>query len=67
MGIDVPQIDRLLCTACGECALACPQKAVTLVSTYGPVVDDVRCTLCGLCEDVCPADAVDLPVWIHLG
>ncbi|MHB9031627.1 MAG: ATP-binding protein [Anaerolineae bacterium] len=62
----LPGIDRTLCTACGECVLACPEKAVVLPDYHGPLVDRQRCTYCGLCEDVCPVGAVSIPVWIHV-
>lgn len=46
---------------CGDCARACPTKAVTMVPSdkegHGlyPVVDSHACIGCGACQHICPA------------
>ena len=61
---------KTLCTACGACALACPEKLIKVGSIRDPetkkkVLTDFdfdmgRCMFCGLCEDACPTDALEL-------
>lgn len=43
------------CLHCGECASACPRKAITLDSTHAPVVNAALCIGCGACQAICPA------------
>jgi 2-oxoacid:acceptor oxidoreductase gamma subunit (pyruvate/2-ketoisovalerate family)/2-oxoacid:acceptor oxidoreductase delta subunit (pyruvate/2-ketoisovalerate family) len=42
-----------LCTACGVCALFCPEGAITRVGDT-MVFDYLYCKGCGICEVVCP-------------
>jgi NADH-quinone oxidoreductase subunit I len=61
---------KLLCTACGSCALACPEKLIKVGSLRDPETkkkvltefdfDLSRCMFCGLCEEACPAGAIKL-------
>lgn len=50
-------IDEERCTACGVCASACPQEAISL-SEYTAVVDHGRCTDCGACIELCGQNAI---------
>ena len=54
-GLRVPQFDSEKCTACGLCAAACPQYALS-AKTEGEV--ETACTGCGLCADICTSKAV---------
>lgn len=58
--VSVPNIDRTLCTNCGDCANICPSQ--TLVWDGSSVqVDQLSafgCIGCGHCMAVCPVDAV---------
>jgi NADH-quinone oxidoreductase subunit I len=59
-----------LCTACGACALACPEKLIKVRSQVDPETkkkvltefnfDMGRCMFCGLCQDACNAGALNL-------
>jgi NADH-quinone oxidoreductase subunit I len=59
-----------LCTACGACALACPEKLIKVGSLRDPETkkkvltefnyDLSRCMFCGLCEEACPTHALEL-------
>jgi NADH-quinone oxidoreductase subunit I len=59
-----------LCTACGACALACPEKLIKVSSLRDPETkkkvltefdfDMGRCMFCGLCEEACPPHCLDL-------
>lgn len=61
---------KTLCTACGACALACPEKLIKVGSVRDPETkkkvltefdfDLSRCMFCGLCEEACPSDAIKL-------
>jgi N4-(beta-N-acetylglucosaminyl)-L-asparaginase len=44
------------CTACGDCFVECPVKAISKGDIY--YVDPKSCTSCGACADVCPVNAV---------
>lgn len=65
-----PLTGETLCNACGACALACPEKLITVESERDPQTkkkvltgykfDLSRCMFCGLCEEACPSDALDL-------
>ena len=51
------------CTACGLCAMLCPEKALALGEaetgrklTFQPV----KCTACGLCRNNCPQNALNI-------
>lgn len=58
------------CTACGACALACPEKLITVGNVRDPEskkkvltnfdFDIGRCLFCGLCEEACPPDCLEL-------
>ncbi len=52
----MPTVDANLCVACGACAEACPQDAITIedIST----IDASKCVDCGVCVDECPAGAI---------
>ncbi|HVN97260.1 MAG TPA: glycyl-radical enzyme activating protein [Syntrophorhabdaceae bacterium] len=50
-----------LCVACGECAKACPQQAITFVpGEKGPryLLDRTKCVACGTCVQACTAGAL---------
>ncbi|CAG1769820.1 Formate hydrogenlyase subunit 7 [uncultured bacterium] len=55
-----PVIDFARCTACGDCALACPTSALTVGPDPGEMegkvltLDYGACVFCGECEAACP-------------
>ena len=61
---------RTVCTACGACALACPEKLIKIGSLRDPETkkkvltsfdyDMSRCMFCGLCEEACPTNSLRL-------
>ena len=61
---------KTLCTACGACALACPEKLIKIGSLRDPETkkkvltefdyDMGRCMFCGLCEEACPTHSLKL-------
>jgi NADH-quinone oxidoreductase subunit I len=66
-----PEVGEDLCIACNQCALACPDNCITVVSESRPegaklkgkrakvfVIDYERCCLCGLCVDPCPTEPI---------
>src|SRR5664280_507305 len=44
------------CIQCGDCALACKAKAVSLETAER--IDRTKCNNCGKCVDVCPTLAL---------
>lgn len=65
-----PETGETLCIACGLCALACPEKLITVTSERNAATgkkelvafsyDIGRCMFCGLCQEVCPSDCLEL-------
>jgi heterodisulfide reductase subunit A len=59
----IAQIDKDLCTWCGECQKACLFDAIKM-EKYGEkdiaVVNNSVCKGCGMCLPVCPYNAIDL-------
>jgi ferredoxin len=45
------------CTACGNCIVTCPERAL-LRAPKRPLVIDSACTTCLACIEVCPVDAI---------
>src|SRR5512140_3486380 len=60
-----PVIDFARCTACGQCADACPTTAITLRSIDATDAERLlslsyaSCIFCGACEEACP-DVISL-------
>jgi ferredoxin len=59
-----PQLDRNLCTGCGQCIAVCPTGALAQVDDKAALVFPDLCTYCAACEDVCPVGAIELPYLI---
>jgi NADH-quinone oxidoreductase subunit I len=65
-----PDTGETLCIACELCALACPEKLISVKSERNATTkkkelvsfsyDTSRCMFCGLCEEACPSDALEL-------
>lgn len=56
-------VQQKLCTSCGACAVACPQKAITMEFDsesflYYPKIDATKCNNCGLCLKACPGKEI---------
>ena len=52
----MPTVNADECVACGACADACPQGAITVDDVA--VIDAGKCVECGACVDECPAGAI---------
>ena len=52
--------DEKKCAACGACARACPNGAVSWTPGEMPRMDRARCRACGACAEICPAGALSL-------
>jgi len=61
----MPEIDYALCKLCGDCVIACPCGALSIVDE-ALRLDQALCSYCGDCEDVCPEGAIALPYEIRL-
>ncbi len=58
VGIVRPSFDAELCTACGQCAEVCPDKAIEIADTA--LWDPELCLGCLKCAEICPEEAVSL-------
>jgi NADH-quinone oxidoreductase subunit I len=65
---DHPTVEGPLCVGCNQCALACPDRCITVVAEERKTgkgkqarsfyIDYEKCCLCGLCVDPCPTKPV---------
>jgi NAD-dependent dihydropyrimidine dehydrogenase PreA subunit len=53
----MPKVIESECVACGACADACPQDAITVDDVA--VINPDACVDCGACVDECPASAIE--------
>ena len=59
----IAEIDKDLCTWCGECEKACPFDAIRKENQGGKeiaVINNSVCKGCGMCLPVCPTNAINL-------
>ena len=59
----IAQIDKDLCTWCGECQKACPFDAIKMEKLRHKdvaVINNSVCKGCGMCLPVCPVNAINL-------
>ena len=54
-----PEVDQLLCTACGTCVDQCPVSALKMIDDF-PIVDTYTCITCFCCQELCPEKAIQL-------
>ncbi|MBR2460492.1 MAG: 4Fe-4S binding protein, partial [Clostridia bacterium] len=52
-----PVIVKSKCVGCGECARACPQKAITVKNRLARI-DKSSCIKCYCCQELCKIQAV---------
>jgi len=62
----LPQVDKALCTGCGDCVAVCPTEALGLLDGPAILVDPAACNYCAYCETICPVKAIALPYQIVL-
>jgi NAD-dependent dihydropyrimidine dehydrogenase PreA subunit len=62
----LPQIDKAVCTGCGDCVAVCPTGVLALVKGMAVVTTPSACSYCGDCEAICPVAAISLPYQIIL-
>jgi len=56
--VELPVIDRSICTRCGLCFVQCPDGAIAIDSEGYPVIDYDHCKGCMICREVCPLEAI---------
>ncbi len=57
VGVPTPEVDRELCTGCGECGEMCQYGAIAVVKKM-VLTFPTLCNGCGGCALVCPEDAI---------
>jgi ferredoxin len=58
--IELPVLDPVACTGCGDCVVACPTGCLDMAGPVPWLPRPVQCVSCTLCVLVCPADALHL-------
>ena len=57
-----PIVDTKLCSGCGRCVAACPEKIITLETVQfhknAVILYPERCNACKRCEQACPVAAL---------
>jgi NAD-dependent dihydropyrimidine dehydrogenase PreA subunit len=53
-----PEIDRELCTGCGDCVAVCPAGVLALEKGHAVMAHAEDCQYCGDCEELCPYGAI---------
>lgn len=48
----------VVCTQCGACIKACPEKAISKNDLGASIVDVEKCTNCGTCVAACPVHVI---------
>jgi heterodisulfide reductase subunit A len=59
----IAQVDKNLCTWCGECIEVCPFDAIRMVKDENKdlaAINTSVCKGCGMCLPVCPVNAINL-------
>ena len=52
------EIDEEACTGCHQCALKCPQEAITGEKKGPHQLNQEKCITCGICYDACKFNAI---------
>jgi heterodisulfide reductase subunit A len=55
----VARVNTTYCAGCGQCVLACPYEAISLVNDKASV-NEYQCKGCGTCAAACPNKAMTL-------
>ena len=55
-----PRVDASICRQCGDCANACPPKAMEFTKGSVPRINYRQCIRCYCCTELCPQGAVSV-------
>lgn len=57
---ELPVLDVLRCTGCGDCVAACPTDCLAMAGARPWLPRPADCVSCTACELVCPEEAIRL-------
>jgi len=53
------EVNRRICTGCGECIEICPVEAIRMIDKKASINGKV-CMKCGVCMAACPFEAIEI-------
>lgn len=56
--LNVVEVKKQLCVACGACSKVCPKRAITIWKGCYAMVNEELCVGCGICGRTCPVGCI---------
>ncbi len=60
MAVELPTINSVQCTACGDCVAVCPTNCLALTTREAWLPRPADCIACMVCMWICPTEAITM-------